>query len=107
MTRRVEWAEAALTDLRAQIAYIAHDNPDAAARVAKAIRKTGEDLGAFATGHPGRVNSTYEKSVRGLPYIMAYALTDADSAVSILRVIHSARDWPDEAWPDHEVAGNR
>ena len=107
MTRRAEWAEAALTDLCAQIAYIANDNPDAAARVATAIRKTGDDLGIFATGHPGRVNSTYEKSVHGLPYIMAYALTDGDSAVSILRVIHTARDWPEEAWPDHDGAGNK
>ena len=105
MTRRVEWAEAALTDLRAQIAYIANDNPDAASRVATAIRKTGDDLGIFATGHPGRVKGTYEKSVRGLPYIMAYALTDGDSTVSILRVIHTARNWPNEDWPDDEGVG--
>jgi toxin ParE1/3/4 len=98
--RRIEWAQSALADLLSQIEYIASDNPDAAARVAAAIRKTGNELGNFATGHPGRVSGTYEKSVRGLPYVIAYALSDGDTAVSILRVIHTARSWPVEAWPE-------
>ena len=99
MKRRVEWAELALADLLCQIENIALDNPDAAARVAAAIRRTGNELGDFATGHPGRVGGTYEKSVRGLPYIIAYKLSDGDKALSILRVIHTAREWPDETWP--------
>ncbi|NOW48444.1 plasmid stabilization system protein ParE [Novosphingobium sp. SG751A] len=98
--RRVEWAEAALADIRAQIEYIAAQDPQAARRVVDAIGQTGAALGDFATGHPGRVAGTYEKSVRGLPYIIAYALTDRDRAVSILRVIHTARDWVEEAWPE-------
>lgn len=93
MTRRVVWSEDALADLAAQIVHIAADNPDAAERVAKRIRATGTALGDFATGHPGRVRGTYEKAVTRLPYIIAYALTDGDEAVVILRVIHMARDW--------------
>lgn len=99
MTRRVEWAQSALTDLIAQIDYIAADDPDAATRVAQTIRKAGDDLGVFATGHPGRVSGTYEKAVIGLNYVIAYALTDQDRTVSILRVIHGSRDWPDDSWP--------
>jgi plasmid stabilization system protein ParE len=55
----------------------------------------------MATGRPGRVAGTYEKSVTGLRYIIAYALTRRGDReiVSILRVIHTARDWPDEEWP--------
>ena len=33
-------------------------------------------LALFATGHPGRVNGTYEKSVARLPYIIVYALSE-------------------------------
>lgn len=98
--RRVEWAESALADLRVQVGFIAAQDPDAARRVLDAIGRTGAALGDFATGHPGRVSGTYEKSVRSLPYIIAYALTERDQAVSILRVIHTARDWADGTWPE-------
>ena len=100
MTRRVLWADSALADLLHQIKHIAADNPDAAERVASRIRETGAALGVFATGHPGRVPGTYEKSVVGLPYILAYALTDDDRAISVLRVIHAARDWREADWPE-------
>lgn len=55
----------------------------------------------MATGRPGRVSGTYEKSVTRLPYIVAYALTERGGreVVSILRVIHTSRDWVDEEWP--------
>lgn len=100
MTRQVAWTETALADLVAQAEHIAKDDPDAATRVAVAIRKTGDLLSAFATGHPGRVAGTYEKSVRGLPFIIAYALADGDTTLSILRVIHTARDWQNGNWPE-------
>jgi toxin ParE1/3/4 len=99
VTRRVQWSNDALDDLLEQIAHIAADNPDAAERVARRIREIGTALGTYATGHPGRVSGTYEKSVPRLPYVIVYALTDGGSAVSILRVIHTARDWTDKAWP--------
>ena len=100
MKRRVEWSQDALDDLRNQVAYIFADNPDAAQRVATRIRAAGTALGDFATGHPGRFSGTYEKSVAGLPFIIAYALADGDRAVSILRVIHTARNWQAEDCPD-------
>ena len=102
MRRPVIWTRAALGDLNAQIAYIAHENPAAARRVAERIRATGNGLQDFATGHPGRVAGTYEKSVAGLPYIIAYAIDRNDDAetIAVLHVIHAARDWREGKWPD-------
>lgn len=70
--------------------------------VAARIRLAGETLGDMATGRPGRVTGTYEKSVARLPYIIAYSLTaqSGREVVSILRVIHTAREWPAQEWPE-------
>jgi plasmid stabilization system protein ParE len=55
----------------------------------------------MTTGRPGRIGGTYEKLVARLPYIIAYAVTKeaGREVVSILRVIHTSRDWSDEKWP--------
>lgn len=98
--RQVKWSEAALADVEAQLVRIAGDDPAAARKVALRLRETGNALGAFATGHPGRVSATYEKSVRGLPYVVVYALTHDDSTVSILRVIHTSRQWGSAGFPE-------
>ena len=98
--RRVQWSDDALDDLEEQAVHIAKDNPAAALRVAKRIRETGDALGEFATGHPGRVSGIYEKSVSRFPYIVAYALNDDDSVLTILRVIHTSRNWPPDDWPE-------
>jgi toxin ParE1/3/4 len=99
--RPVVWSQAARRDYLDILRYVAEENPVAAERVADAIEKAGNDLGDFATGRHGRVTGTYEKVVHGLPYTIAYALTPqgARELVSILRVIHAARDWPAEEWP--------
>ncbi len=102
MNRDVQWSRDALDDLAQQIAWIAADNPAAARRIATRLRQVGDQLGDLATGRPGRVTGTYERSVTGLPYIVAYAITrrpDGET-VSILRVIRGARNWPEETWPD-------
>ena len=102
MSRPVRWSIEALDDLADQVSYIARDNPSAARRVADAIDRTAFALGEMPTGRPGRVTGTYEKSVTRLPYILAYAITQAsgEEAVAIVRVIHTSRDWPAENWPD-------
>lgn len=97
--RHVQWSDSALDDLEKQLVHIARDNIEAARRVAERIRDTGDALGTFATGHSGRVGSTYEKSVTGLPYIIAYALSEDTSVLTILHVIHTARNWASEDWP--------
>jgi toxin ParE1/3/4 len=98
VTRRVIWSRAALDDIKAQVAHIAADNPDAARRVATAMRAAGTALATIPTGRPGRVAGTYEKSVSSLSYIIAYMLPGADT-VAILRIIHTSRDWPTGQWP--------
>lgn len=98
--RIVQWSDSALDDLEVQAVHIAKDDANTARRIAKKIRETGDGLRDFATGHPGRVAGTYEKSVSRLPYIIAYALSRDDSAITILRVIHTARDWPADQWPE-------
>ena len=84
--------------LRAQVTHIAAENPAAAQRVADRIRSTCDALGEMPTGRPGRIPGIYEKSVTRLPYIIAYALTETGGreVVVVLRVIHTARNWPAE-----------
>ena len=76
---------------------LAADNPDAARRVAGALRDVAAALGRLPTGRPGRVAGVCEKSVGTLPYVIAYAV--GDETLAIVRVIHTARDWPKGAWP--------
>jgi plasmid stabilization system protein ParE len=100
--RDVVWSEAALNDADSIVAYIASDNPDAALKVIHQIEGAANRLGRMAIGRPGRVAGTYEKSVIGLPYIIAYALQTLPSGedrIVILRVVHSARNWPKGEWP--------
>ena len=101
--RRVVWSKHAHNDFRGIIGYIAHDNPAAARNVAIRIDQTIQTLAATPTGRQGRVSGTYEKVVRGMPYIVAYALGDEPKdheTITILRVIHGARDWREESWPE-------
>lgn len=101
MKRPVLWSRAALDDLKAQVAYIAAENPAAAQAVADGIKAAAVALSQMPTGRPGRVTETYEKSVPRLPYIIAYAIVSspAREAIALLRVIHTARDWPAGGWP--------
>lgn len=101
MKRPVVWSRSALDDLKAQVTYIAAESPAAAQRVADMIMASALALSDIPTGRPGRVIDTYEKPVTRLPYIIAYAITSSPTgeSISIVRVIHTARDWPAEQWP--------
>jgi toxin ParE1/3/4 len=101
MKRPVRWSRAALEDLKQQIRHIARDNPAAARSVAERIDAAVVALGNRPVGRPGRVGGTYEKSVVGLPYIVAYCveMVEGHETLFILRLIHTARDWPRKEWP--------
>jgi addiction module RelE/StbE family toxin len=95
-----EWRQAARDDLLAIIDYISDDNPDAAQRLKDEI----EHKAARLPAHPliyreGRIAGTREMVVRS-NYVVVYAV-DA-RAVSILRVLHAARQWP----PDRSESGS-
>jgi len=73
--------------------YIAQDNQTAAYAVHEAIlRQVGRLAEHPQIGRPGRVEGTRELVVSGMPYIVAYRVTDQD--VTILRVLHGAQQWP-------------
>jgi plasmid stabilization system protein ParE len=100
--RDVVWSEAALDDTDLLFAYIAADNPVAAHKALDRVESAAEGLGRLPSGRKGRVQGTYEKSVVGLPYIIAHAIKPLPSGteqIVILRVIHTARDWPKGQWP--------
>lgn len=102
MKRKVAWSTRASRDYLELFSYISADNPVAANRVGRRILDCTKQLGDFATGRHGRVTGTYEKVVPKLPYIVVYALvaSDGHEIVSIVRVIHAARNWPEEELPD-------
>jgi toxin ParE1/3/4 len=100
--RDVVWSEAALDDIDQLVAYFAVDNPVAAHNVLDRIEAAADGLGRLPSGRRGRVQGTYEKSVVGLPYIIAYAinlLSSGAEQIVVLRVIHTARSWPKGQWP--------
>jgi toxin ParE1/3/4 len=100
--RGVVWADTARRDYLRALAFIAKRDPDAAERVGSRIEAAVAKLGERATGRPGRIVGTYERSVTDLPYIIAYeimALSDGGEAVAILHIIHTARDWQPDTWP--------
>ena len=100
--RDVVWSEAALDDTDVLFSYIAADNPTAARKVLGRIEATAQGLGRLPSGRRGRVHGTYEKSVVDTPYIIAYAMNPLSSGaeqIVILRVIHTARNWPKGQWP--------
>jgi plasmid stabilization system protein ParE len=102
LKRPAQWSADALRELDAAIAYIAARNPTASRRVIAELRSAGDRLGRTATGRPGRVPGTYEKTMTGRPYIIVYAIDtspDDNERIVILRVIHTARDWPPGQWP--------
>ncbi len=88
----LEWRPAAIADLLSIVDYIADDNPDAA----QALKDRIEAKAARLPENPrayraGRVKGTREMFVRP-GYLVVYA-EDA-RAVTILRVLHSAQQWP-------------
>lgn len=100
--RDVVWSESALDDTDLLFAYIAADDPAAAHKVLDSIESAALGLGRLPSGRKGRVQGTYEKSVNGLPYIIAYGIRTLPSGteqIVVLRVIHTARDWPKNKWP--------
>jgi toxin ParE1/3/4 len=88
----VKWRTAARIDLRRIIEYISTDNPAAALALVQLIEMRADRLcDNPKMGRPGRVKGTRELIVHP-SYIVVYRETP--KAVTILRVIHSARRWP-------------
>lgn len=90
---RIEWLPAAEDSLRAQIDWIAEQDPWAAIDMGDAIFAAVSRLADFpAIARQGRVAGTRELVVVGTPYVVVYRIEP--SAVVILRVLHGAQHWP-------------
>jgi toxin ParE1/3/4 len=89
----IRWLKRALANLDAEAAFIALDNPAAAARVVGTIARSVELLAQHpGLGRPGRVEGTRELVVANTPYLAPYRVRS--NVVEILRVFHGARKWP-------------
>jgi len=90
---KIKWHRLARQDLRQVRAYIARDNPRAAAKVAQCIRSAIERLPDNpALGRSGRVIDTRELVVTGTPYLVPYTVVDDE--IVVLRILHGAQRWP-------------
>ena len=89
----LEWKATAIADLLAIVDYISDDNPDAAQTLKDEIEaKTSRLPDNPQLYRVGRVDGTREMVVRP-NYIVIY-VEDA-VAVTILRVLHAAQQWPE------------
>jgi addiction module RelE/StbE family toxin len=85
--------ESARADLDSIFEWIAKDNPSAAAKVVARIRYKIKllELDALARmGRPGRAKGTRE--LIESPYIIVYKVDDRRCLVSVVAIIHGARD---------------
>jgi toxin ParE1/3/4 len=89
------WTLDATSDVQEAWSYIAKENEAAADRIIGRITASGERLSRYARmGRHGREPGTREFSVPRTRYILIYRILAND--VEILRVLHSARQWPPE-----------
>ena len=94
MTRGIRWTVRAVRRLDQAGAYIAQDDPQAAARVVARI-VSGVDLLAEqpAMGRVGRLKGTRELVFADIPYIVPYRVRP--TVIEILTVMHTAQKWPE------------
>ncbi|MGE4557623.1 MAG: type II toxin-antitoxin system RelE/ParE family toxin [Desulfovibrionaceae bacterium] len=87
------WSKPALNDLRAQLALIQRENPEAARCVAAQIKNAVESLDSFPQlGRDGAVQGTKELVVPRIPFVCVYR--ERDGQVEILRLLHERMQWP-------------
>ncbi len=91
---RLRWTRAASRDLDLVEEYIGRDTPGAAIdRILEIIRHVSMLAEHPGIGRPGRVESTRELVIAGLPYVVAY-VHEGDTVI-VLRVLHGAMKWPE------------
>jgi addiction module RelE/StbE family toxin len=89
----LRWTRRAVRRLDQIGAYIAKDNPDAAAQIVTRIVSAVENLSSYPSmGRPGRIKGTREYVFADIPYVIAYRLQSG--VVEIITVIHGAQKWP-------------
>ncbi|BDA87067.1 plasmid stabilization protein [Aureimonas sp. SA4125] len=97
MSREVVWQPDALDDFDAVLGFLTDGSPAAAAAFERKVSDTLIRLAHYSIGRPGRVGQTFEKPLTGTCYTLVYGLSD--TTVSVLRIIHQRRQWPEDGWP--------
>ena len=89
------WTDPAIDDLAEIREYISADSPAAASGQLLKVVEAVEGLELHPTlGRPGRIAGTRELIVPGSPYVVA--CRSRPETVTVLRVFHGAREWPDQ-----------
>jgi toxin ParE1/3/4 len=89
----VVWSPRAISHLADLRAYVARDNPAAAARVAMALLSAVERVADVPSlGRSGRVSGTRELIVAGTPYVIAYRLRG--DRLDVIAIFHGRQRWP-------------
>jgi len=90
---RVRWTARAADDLAHIVDYIRKDNPAVALRVARTIYQDIAELRAYPRmGRVGLAENTRELIFSPWPYIAVYEVIG--DHVQVLRIRHTAQDWP-------------
>lgn len=89
----LRWTRRAVRRLDQIGAYIAKDDPEAAARVVARIVSAVDNLASHPVmGRTGRIKGTREYVFADIPYIVAYRVKP--EAIEIVTVLHGAQQWP-------------
>jgi addiction module RelE/StbE family toxin len=92
---RLRWSATSREDREQLYNYIRADSPAAAKVVDDRIVSHARRLLQFpGSGRPGRVADTKELPVPGTSHILVYRVLPG--IIRIVRVIHTARQWPEE-----------
>ena len=88
---KLTWTPPAIERFEEIAAYIAEDNPDAAARIAdRIVSATERVLKMPLLGRHGKKADTRELPIAGTPYIMIYRVKP--DVIEILTIWHGAQD---------------
>ena len=89
----VIWSPRAIAHLADLRAYVAHENPSAASRIATVVMAAIERLAKLPNiGCPGRVSGTRELVVPSTPYVIPYRVRG--ERLEIIAVFHRRQRWP-------------
>lgn len=96
VTMRVRWLRQAISDLDAEVSYIAQEDAEVAAKIYAYIREQTTRLEKFPElGRSGRVFGTRELVLNHYPYLVPYRVKG--EVAEILRIFHTRRK-PPKAW---------
>ena len=94
---QIKWTDLADVDLEKIEAHIAEENSPAVA--IDVVLNIIDSVSLILPDHPragrqGRLKNTRELVIKGLPFIVVYRERASKHCLEILRVLHSAQQWP-------------